>query len=70
MFNTLCYYLNFVSPRIPAAMRRAAYRLLARRQRLWTYGNGPQAGYCGGIDVPVFGTVAFQADDGALTFTW
>ncbi len=68
MFNNLCYYLNFVSPRVPAALRRLAYTVLPNRA--WSYDNGPQAGYSGGVDVPVLGTVAFQADGGDLTFTW
>ena len=63
MFNTLCYYLNFINPRIPAAFRRTVLRLMARRATIWAYGH-PQAGWWGGVDVPFFGTVAFIPDVG------
>ena len=66
MFNTFCYYLNFVHPSIPAALRRAAYAVLPRRA--WSY-DSPKAGYRGGVDT-VLGTVAFEDEAGALTFVW
>jgi len=68
MFNTFCYYLNFIHPRIPAALRWLAYTTLPTQA--WTYGNGPQAGYRGGVNVRGLGVVAFIAEDGALTFVW
>lgn len=67
MFNTCCYYLNFVHPSVPAALRKLAYQALPTKA--WTYGNGPQAGYSGGVDTAL-GTVAFRDEAGALTFVW
>ena len=66
MFNTLCYYLNFVHPSISAALRKAAYAVLPRR--IWRY-TSPQAGYQGGVDTAL-GTVAFEDTEGRLTFVW
>ncbi len=67
MFNTLCYYLNFIHPRIPAALRWLAYVVLPTRP--WRY-DSAKAGYIGGVDARGLGTVAFIRDDGALTFVW
>jgi hypothetical protein len=66
MFNTFCYYLNFVHPSIPAALRRAAYAVLPSWD--WSY-DSPKAGYIGGVDT-VLGTVAFYDERGARTFVW
>lgn len=62
MFNTLCWGLNVVGlSRLAAWLRRAVLRLMAARARVWSY-DTPQAGWWGGVDVPLFGTVAFIAD--------
>lgn len=66
MFNTFCYWLNFIHPSIPVALRRLAYTVLPTRY--WQY-TSPQAGYRGGVDT-VLGTVAFEDESGALTFVW
>ena len=67
MFNTVCYYLNFISPRIPASLRYVAWRVLPSTP--WRY-DAPAAGYEGGVDVRGLGTVAFLDRDGVLTFRW
>jgi hypothetical protein len=60
MFNTFCWWLNVIGlSRVAAWLRRIALWLLASRSRRWEYGNAPCAGYRGGVDVPLFGTVAF-----------
>jgi hypothetical protein len=66
MFNLLCYYLNFIHPSVPAALRRLAYTVLPRRA--WQY-DSPKAGYVGGVDTAL-GTVAFEDECGVLTFVW
>lgn len=66
MFNSFCYYLNFIHPSLPAALRRLAYTVLAKH--VWAY-TGPTAGYVGGVDT-VLGTVAFEDESGRLTFEW
>lgn len=60
MFNSFCWYLNVVGLSCVAAwLRRMGLRLLAPYARRWEYGTQPCAGYRGGVDVPVLGTVAF-----------
>lgn len=60
MFNTVCWWLNVLGlPFVAAWMRRVALRAMASHARVWRYGGAPVAGYVGGVDVPLFGTVAF-----------
>ena len=60
MFNTLCWWLNVIGlSSLAAWLRRTALRGLAAHARVWSYGNAPVAGYTGGVDVPLLGTVAF-----------
>lgn len=66
MFNTFCYWLNFIHPSIPALLRKLAYAVLPRTE--WRYAS-PAAGYVGGVDTPL-GTVCFDGEDGVRTFRW
>jgi hypothetical protein len=60
MFNTFCWYLNVVGlSRVVATLRRTLLGLFASHARRWEYGNAPCAGYRGGVDVPLLGTLAF-----------
>lgn len=76
MFNSLCWYLNVIGLSAVAAwLRRSALALLAPYATRWEYGNVPCAGYRGGVDVPLLGTVAFIPwvegnPDVPYTYTW
>ncbi len=67
MFNTICYYLNFVNPRISATLRMIAWKCFPSQP--WRYGRSV-AGYSGGTDVRYLGPVAFFKDNGDITFQW
>lgn len=66
MFNSFCWFLNVIGlPGLAAWLRRRALALLAPWARRWEYTNMPCAGYRGGVDVPVLGTVAFIPEGNA-----
>jgi hypothetical protein len=64
MFKAIYFYLDF--PLIPAVLRWLAYVMLPTQA--WSY-DSPKFGYVGGVDT-MFGTVAYEDEQGKLVFAW
>lgn len=74
MFNTLCYYLNFI-PGLSygvAGLRWMLFHALATWRRECPYPKPDEVcGYRSWVEVPILGTLAFRHDDtGVLQFRW
>jgi hypothetical protein len=71
MFNTFCYFLNFLSPLLVSVLRRAVYFFMLPFVDEKKYTHPYTVGYESSISVPLFGTLAFrELQSGKLRFRW
>lgn len=71
MFNSLCYYLNFINPNWVAALRRLLFETFKEQAFYVAYQSPNSVGYQGSWELPYLGTVAFlPLEDDDLVYRW